>query len=474
MARVCFSNVPLLKTCIGGLCPSLTFIQLGGYLQAHGHEVIIHDVAVELDTQAHTMDEILDHMVRRIVEIAPDILGLSAKVPADGRFTRDLIARLRPTLPGLVIIAGGIWATPADVPLLEAIEGLDAVVRGEGERGVLAIADRIDAGEVPIGPEVPGISYRDEAGQISQTPSAPPPRPEALPPLALDLMPSPDSYTIFPFLTSKGCPFDCTFCSEKVIFPQHIETPLARLEADLKRLDDFGRDYYLWLSDPLFGLDAQRTEAICALLGRSRFDFLLESRVDVLRPQQLPLLSEAGCEVIYFGLESASFETLKRLNKVRTRAAFERYLDMARAQIVGCMEADITPIFGVLNPVPGDTLEDLRLTYAFLKELEALAIDACHRSGEDPGFHFYSFQYRFIRGSDDFNQLDEMAARGATWLQDPSDAFRDIVLHDASPEIPFEVAMDFHKKVSALVRSTPIGFARMRRSFPSQPKGGLG
>ncbi len=474
MAHILFSNVPLLKTCIGGLCPSLSFLQLGGFLQARGHQVSIHDVAVELDTQMESLERILEHMIARIQEERPQILGLSTKVPADGRFTRDLLQALRPQMPDLLVLVGGIWATPVHEELLRAVPEIDAVARGEGEPGLLALCERLNAGLNPLSPEVPGISYRGAEGEIIATPMQSAPSPEEHPSLALELMPSPDSYTIFPFLTSKGCPYDCNFCSEKVIFPIHVDTSLEKLKRDLQLLEDFGRDYYLWLSDPLFGANARRVEALCDLLSETRFHFLLESRVDVLRAEQLPRLWEAGCELIYYGLESASYSSLRRLNKLRSPKAFEHYLERARAQIQGCMRSDITPIFGILNPIPGDSEQDLEQTLSFLEEISTIGLRAAHESGVDPGFHFYSFQYRFIRGSSDANNLEGMAALGATWRQDPQDIFTDLLLHDASPSISAGRAAEFHRQVSRLVHSTPTGLERIRRSFPSQPKGGLG
>ena len=67
-----------------------------------------------------------------------------------------------------------------------------------------------------------------------------------------------------------------------------------------------------------------------------------------------------------------------------------------------------------------------------------------------------------------------MAARGATWQQDPDDIFRDVAIHDASPEVTRAVAEEFHRKISGLVHSTPLGWERLQRSFPPQPLGGLG
>ena len=477
MAKVLFATVPLLRTCIGGLCPSLTFVQLGTFLRARGHEVVLYDIAVDGDTSGLTMEEVTTRIAQRVVREAPSVLGLSCKVPADGRFSRELAREVKRHLPEVTIVVGGIWASPAHRAIIERVPEIDAVALGEGELAIAAIAARLDRGQTLCAEridDVPGIAFRDAGGQVHVNAETPRLLPEELPPLDLSLVSSPEAYTVFPFLTSRGCPYTCTFCAETVIYPRHVDTSIARLQRDIALLEQFGRDYFLWLSDPLFGADPRRLEAIAKLLRDSRFHFLLESRVDVLRPDQIPLLWEAGCDLIYFGLESASFASLKRVDKVRTPQRHARYLAQTRLLMKACMEHDITPIFGVINPVPGDAVADLGETYDFLVELADIAAKSCAASGTDPGYHFYGFDYRFIRGTIDFANLEGIATLGTTWKNAPDDIFRDVVIDAASPEVSRSLALEFQRRVRSLVHTTPKGWERLMRSFPPQPLGGLG
>ena len=473
MADVVFANVPLLKTCINGLCPSLTFLQLGTWLQAHGHSVVVQDLSAERDLEGEDMGAVLAEIAARIVAERPRVLALSCKVPADGRFTRDLARLVKAQLPDLAVVVGGIWATPCHAALLEAVPEIDVVALGEGELALTAVADRVRRGLPPGGDDVPGAAFRD-GSRVRVTPAAPPVPPEAHPTLDLGLMSHPDRYTVFPYLTSTGCPYGCSFCVEHVVFPRYVERPLSRIRQDLERLDRLGRDWFLWLSDPLFGADASRLEGICEILKETRFEFLVESRVDVLRPEQVPLVWEAGCELIYFGLESASLATLTRLGKLRGARAHARYLDRARALMEACTAADVTPVFGVIVPAPGDTPADVAATIDFLAELAEIARRTARTTGTDPGYHLYAFPYRFIRGAAAFDTMPELAARGVTWSTDPGDVFRDVVIEDASPELSAAEAAKAARRVRDLVHTTPTGLERLRRSFPPQPLGGLG
>ena len=495
LADVLFSNVPLLRTCIGGLCPSLTFLQLGSWLGAAGHRVAIHDVAVEQEVAGRSIgeraegasvgpvgrqpggmsiSETIEAIADRIAQANPAVVGLSCKVPADGRYIAELAPRVKARLPDTTNVLGCIWASPSYQAILERVPAVDGVALGEGERGLTALCDRIERGAHPFDDDVPGFAFRTPRGEIKATPRLPAPTAEDHPPLDLSLLPHPEKYTVFPFLTSKGCPYDCTFCAERIIFPDHVETTVARLEADLARLDAFGHDYFLWLSDPLFGANRKRLELIADVLGRSRFHFLMESRVDVLRPESLPLLWESGCDLIYFGLESGSYDTLRRVGKIRSKKGYERYVRQARVLMEACIAADITPVFGVLNPVPGDTEADLQATYDLLSELADIAVATSNRAGTDPGYHFYGFNYRFIRGTRDWDRLDDLAALGATWKQARDDIFRDVVIDAASPTIDHADALAFQQKLAGLVHTTPKGWERLQRSFPPQPLGGLG
>lgn len=473
MTDVLFTNVPLLRTCVGGLCPSLTFLQLGTWLKARGHSVALHDVATERDLAGASMTDVIEAIVARVVRDPPAVLGLSCKVPADGRFARDIARRVKATRPDVTILVGGIWATPCHREILEQFPDVDGVALGMGERAMEALCDRIRRGHGPFGADVPGVAFR-EGSRIVVTAGAPPVAPDEHPPLDLSLLPDADAYTVFPYLTSRGCPYGCHFCSERVIHPDYEETQMARVRRDVAHLDSFGKDWYLWMSDPLFGADAARLEGLCDALAGTRFRFLVESRVDVLRPEHVGRLWSAGCELIYFGLEAASFGTLRRIGKLRTPAAHARYLERARALMAACIAADITPVFGVMSPVPGDTPDDLRQTLDFLTELADIARRTTAKTGADPGFHFYAFDYRFIRGTPAFAELPTLATAGTTWINDPDDILQDVVIREASPTVARAQSLELQRAVRALVHTTPTGWERLQRSFPPQPLGGLG
>ena len=79
MTNVMFANIPLLRTCIGGLCPSLTFLQLGSYLQSRGHSASILDLAVEQAGCGATLDDAIARITDRVVAATPAVLGPRAR-----------------------------------------------------------------------------------------------------------------------------------------------------------------------------------------------------------------------------------------------------------------------------------------------------------------------------------------------------------------------------------------------------------
>ncbi len=466
-----YVNAPLAKTPIGGLSPSLTFLTLASHLARAGYRSQeIYDPAVDGDgIEGLTPEQVMRKITDKVVSASPKILAMSCKIPSDGRFSLDLARRVKLRVPGIRVLLGGLWSSAVWRELLERYpEEIDGVAVGEGELALEGLMERLRRGEDPFRPGIPGLAVRGPDG------------PELLPgrqvpmndraPLDVSMVPSPERYTTFPYLSSHGCPYRCVFCSEALIHPRYRELPLELVERDLMAIRGLGPDYFVWLSDPILGLTDRRRSEVLDIMARTGFRFLLEQRVDVLPPEVLPRLHEAGCDVIYFGLEAASQNTLVRLDKIRREEDAKRYLEGAKALVRGCIEADIHAIFGVIHPAPHDTPEDLEAAYRFLEEMRELGAQVEARTGTDVGMHIYSFTYRYLRGTRAWAQLPEDLEAGVTIDGDPEDILQRVLLHDASPSVPFDAAQRFHEQVRALNDTpSPKAYRRWMRSFPSGP-----
>lgn len=159
-------------------------------------------------------------------------------------------------------------------------------------------------------------------------------------------------------------------------------------------------------------------------------------------------------------------KTLVALDKIVDRPErHRRYVEGARALTEACLRHDVLPVFGVLNPVPGDGPEDLAETLELLDGLSTLAArlgPAAH--GIAPCFH--AFPLRFDPGAPYEQHSAELAAAGVRWSEPPDPLFGDRYLTHASARIGPDAAEAFRAAVRARNSASPLVQQRLWRSFP--------
>ncbi len=122
------------------------------------------------------------------------------------------------------VVMGGPHATFADKEVLTSEKAVDLIVRGEGEETLLEIAKRPETGQKLS--DIKGITFRRDK-EIIQTPNRPFIQDlDALPLPAYKLLPIEKYYVskrkLLPIITSRGCPFACSFCVASQMFGQRF------------------------------------------------------------------------------------------------------------------------------------------------------------------------------------------------------------------------------------------------------------
>ena len=246
-----------------------------------------------------------------------ELIGISTITSTAPRAYRiaDEVRRM-----GIPVIMGG-----PHVSFLreEALEHADFVIRGEGEKGMAALAERIEKGDDDYS-EVPNLSYKKH-GRIMHNPMAP--RIDCL-----DKNPFPDTALLkgmkrkgicsrlIPIQTSRGCPHDCTFCSVTGMFGKAYRfRSTQNIIEELRLYDD--KKNALFFCDDNFGLNPKRARALlnAMIAERFRFKWSTQVRADIVKDEELVhLMRKAGCRTVYVGFESVNPESLKAMKKRQT------------------------------------------------------------------------------------------------------------------------------------------------------------
>ena len=266
-----------------------------------------------------------------IAERAPDLIGITVYTPYVPEVSRA-VRVARQAAPQAVIALGGPHVTFTAEETLATMPEADVVARGEGDQIIVDLARALDKGD---GLEhVPGISFRRD-GQVVETPVAPPLDPRELPMPAFHLMPM-ERYHFAslggPFATvlaSRGCPFQCTFCSEWPFWrggwrPHDPDQVVEQIDILVNR---YGRKN-IWFGDDCFNVNGEHMATICeGILGRGiEVNWYYQGRADLVVKYKdlLPLMRRAGNRMVQIGVEASNDEQRDELNKqLRTETAEE-------------------------------------------------------------------------------------------------------------------------------------------------------
>ncbi len=126
----------------------------------------------------------------------------------------------------------------------------------------------------------------------------------------------PDCDPVDTVVSSRGCPFDCYFCSSKFIWERKysyrsIDNLIDEVEFLMKNYGTKG----LYFREDNFTVKKDRVIEFCDKIIKYNIPWLCESRVDTLDDEVVSKMAHAGCRGIWFGIENADNKVLKRIGK---------------------------------------------------------------------------------------------------------------------------------------------------------------
>jgi radical SAM superfamily enzyme YgiQ (UPF0313 family) len=252
------------------------------------------------------------------------ISSLTSTIPRTFFLIKKIKEDINPRAP---ILIGGPHVTFLPEEALE--NGADYVFRHEADVSFLEFlhwwSDGRDAHKLL---NIRGLSFR-LGDKYHHTP--PPSRVnlDTLPTPNLDLvygMGKPDS---LPLITSRGCPFDCDFCSEITMFGRAYRfRSEEKIIEDIKYYDRRYGKLDIFFADDNLGANRSRLERLCREIIKNRLTrfFSGQIRLDLAKqPETLKLLSRAGFERAFIGYESTNAETLEAAGKKLSAADMASY-----------------------------------------------------------------------------------------------------------------------------------------------------
>jgi hypothetical protein len=231
----------------------------------------------------------------------------------------------------------------------------------------------------------------------------------------------------------------------------YVPYPLEWVARQLEHMEAEMGCRHVVLADPLFGVGRERTREVCQVMSAYPFKYAAASRVDVLSPDLIPILRQAGIEFIFWGIESASPSTLLRMNKVRSEAVAQRYLQDAMKLLRACFENNIVPELGLMAGFPDDSEADLQATLEFVKTVEGLHDQVATETGVETGFLSFSQPTIVYDGTPLAERLakDYLVALG----EDVFDGERTVL--SFSPGLSMETVYSYAEELNAHGRYTP-------------------
>ena len=352
---------------------SMHTIPLGlGYLAAvlenNGYTVDVIDCQVLKPTQKQ--------LESKLSQLQPDIVGVtSATLTYEPAL--EIAKTTKEVCPNCLTVLGGPHVTVMDEQALKEQPAADIVVRGEGEHTMLELANLTSKANLKNVSEVAGVTFRKN-GQIIRTPDRPFIQ-------NIDDLPHPaykhfqlsnykiSGKTYLPVITSRGCPFQCSFCLVsrmcgrlfRARSPKNVVDELEWLK------DTYDADAFSFYDDT-FTFDKKRAKDICHEMKKRNVNLPWDcrTRVDQVTKELLAEMKDANCQLVHFGIESGSQKMLDTMKKGTTVEQNEKAIKWAK-------EVGITFAISVVIGYPGETPELLMQTIKFIRKTKPDYVYMC-------------------------------------------------------------------------------------------------
>jgi anaerobic magnesium-protoporphyrin IX monomethyl ester cyclase len=368
----------------------LGILYLCSHLRSRGFDVDV------FDTTFSSKEELFRHLWTE----KPSVVGVYANLMTRSNVVEILtVARLA----GWTTVVGGPEPGAYSREYLEA--GARFVVSGEGELTMEELLLSLRSGEQDFS-KIAGLSFFDSGGNLCQNP----PRGQIQ---NLDLQPWPARTAIdlhryvetwrthhgsgsVNFITARGCPFRCNWCSHQVYGQSHRRRDPVKVVEEVEWLLGEYHPDMVWVSDDVFTINHPWLRTYAGEMRRRgiRVPFECISRADRLSPEMMDLLAELGCFRMWIGSESGSQRILDAMDRGVKIEQVHKAVEM-------CRERGIQSGMFLMWGYEGEEMEDIEATIQ-------------HVSTSKPDIFFTTVSYP-IKGTPYYNRIAPRLIQIGPW-----------------------------------------------------------
>lgn len=265
-------------------------------------------------------------------------------------FVLVTLEKIKLKFPEKIIILGGVGPTRAAEEILNNFKFVDYIIKGCGVHSLPKLIKKVMDGDTALS-DIEGLVFRSSGHVTSSYYSGYHLNIPDLP--SYQRLENIQSYSFFTIFTSFGCPYQCTFCSIRIIFPKKITyRDINQVIDEIKVIKKIkkSKPFIIDIADEGFIVDRERVVKFCNMLisQRLHIKWYCYGRIDRMDEELLRTMSKSGCSSIFYGVESGSNIILNKIKKGFTVEEAIKILILTRKYIKG-----VTASFIYLYPFEG-------------------------------------------------------------------------------------------------------------------------
>ena len=339
--------------------PPIGLLSLAAVCEEKGHEVFLYDLGAK--------NANYEEFIYEFCSIQPDVICCSVYT-TNFLMTLSVLDHLKKIKSNLIIIVGGPHVSALPGSLVKNYSFINYEVIGEGEESLIDLL-----GGIIIPSSIKGIVYRESFGSIAMTEKRERIKDlRELPLPKIDLIKrfiySRDKFSmgkrVGAIITSRGCPYNCTFCNKAVFGNTYTRKSTGSVIAEiLNQIEVLGIDEINFVDD-LFCTDKKWINNFISLLRcyNIKLPWKCTGRVNSLDEYYYEKIKQAGCFMIQFGVETGDETILKSIKKRIKHHEVE-------STIAACKRVGLNTATYYIIGHPGETHTTAKKTIDFAKHI---------------------------------------------------------------------------------------------------------